>query len=57
MIKAKQKRSETKVGAIEKKYGRDFGVRSDKKIGNYLKEQGYPSLAKLLSSGKGKPKK
>lgn len=46
---ARQKRSDTKMGTIEKKYGKDFGVRSDKKLGNYLKEQGYPSLSKLLN--------
>ncbi len=38
------------MGSIEKKYGADFGVRSDKKLGNYLKEQGYPSLSKLLDA-------
>lgn len=42
------KRSDTKIGTIEKQYNRDFGVRSDKTLGNYLKEQGYPSLSKLL---------
>ncbi len=54
----RQKRSDAKMGNIEKKYGVDFGVRSDKKLGNYLKEQGYPSLSKLLQSKKdGKEKK
>ncbi len=43
-----KKRSDTKMGTIEKKYGRDFGVRSDKQLGNFLKEKGYPSLSKLL---------
>lgn len=46
----RQKRSDTKIGSVEKQYGVDFGVRSDKKLGNYLQEQGYPSLSKLLSS-------
>lgn len=46
----RQKRSDTKMGSVEKKYGADFGVRSDKKLGNYLKEQGYPSLSKLLDA-------
>ncbi|MFC1608755.1 hypothetical protein ACFL2R_01085 [Patescibacteria group bacterium] len=50
----RKKRSDTRMGTIEKKYGRDFGVRSDKKLGNYLKEQGYPSLSKLLSSENGR---
>lgn len=50
------KRSDTKVGTIEKQYGRDFGVRSDKQLGNYLKEQGYSSLSRLLKSETGKRK-
>lgn len=45
------KRSDTKMGTIEKKYGKDFGVRSDKKLGTFLKESGYPSLTKLLKNG------
>ena len=32
----RRKRSDTKIGTIEKKYGKDFGVRSDKKLGKYL---------------------
>jgi len=44
----RQKRSDTKLGTIEKQYGVDFGARSDKKLGNYLKEQGLPSLSKAL---------
>lgn len=42
------------MGTIEKKYDRDFGVRSDKKLGNYLKEQGFPSLSKLLDANRRK---
>lgn len=45
----RQKRSDTKIGTVEKKYDRDFGTRSDQKLGNYLKEQGYKSLSELLS--------
>jgi hypothetical protein len=45
----RKKRGDTKIGTIEKKYDRDFGVRSDKKLGNYLKEQGFPSLSKLIN--------
>lgn len=44
----KQKRSDTQMGTIEKMYGKDFGVRSDKRLGNYLKEKGYQSLSELL---------
>lgn len=42
------KRFDTKISTIEKKYGIDLGVRGDKKLGNYLKEKGYPSLSKML---------
>lgn len=42
------KRSDTKIGTVEKQYGKDFGVRSDKQLGNYLKEKGYNSLTELL---------
>lgn len=47
-----KKRTDTKIGTIEKKYDRDFAVRSDKKLGNYLKEMGFPSLSKLLNDTK-----
>jgi len=49
-----KKRADTHIGTIEKKYGRDFGVRSDKHLGTYLKEKGYPSLSKLIKSNEGK---
>ncbi len=52
----RKKRSDTKIGTIEKKYGRDFGVRSDTKLGNYLRKQGYPSLSKLLNGNRSKSK-
>lgn len=48
MSELRRKRSDTKIGTVERRYDRDFGVRSDKKLGNYLKEQGFPSLSKLL---------
>lgn len=44
----RNKRVDTKMGTIERKYGKDFSVRSDMKLGNYLKKAGYPSLSKLL---------
>lgn len=53
----RKKRADTKMGTIEKKYGKDFGVRSDKKLGNYLKEKGYNSLSELIKSGDGKSRK
>lgn len=44
----RRKRSDTMMKTIEHKYGKDFGVRSDMKLDNYLKKVGYPSLSKLL---------
>lgn len=42
----------SKLNKIEKLYGKDFGVRSSKKIVKYLRSKGYPSLAKLLEEEK-----
>ena len=44
----RQIRSDTRVGTVEKRYGVDLGARSDKQIGNYLREKGYPSLSRML---------
>ncbi|MCK5466201.1 hypothetical protein KAI56_01735 [Candidatus Parcubacteria bacterium] len=44
----RRKRKDTQMGTIEKMYGKDFGIRSDKELGNYLKEKGYKSLSELL---------
>jgi hypothetical protein len=44
----RKKRSDTLMKTIEKKYGKDFGVRSDMQLGSYLEKAGYPSLSKLL---------
>jgi hypothetical protein len=38
----------TKMSEIEKKYGLDLGVRGDMELSEFLKEKGYPSLAKML---------
>lgn len=46
----RQKRSDTKIGTIEKKYKVDLGARSDMKLGNYLKKEGLPSMSKALKS-------
>jgi len=43
-----KKRGDTRIGTIEKKYNVDFGVRSDKNLENYLKDEGLPSLGKAL---------
>ena len=45
------------MSTIEKKYGKDFGVRSNKKLGNYLKEKGYGALNELLNAGNGESAK
>lgn len=45
-------RGDTKVSTIEKKYNVDLGVRSDMKIGNFLKQKGYPSLSGMLKDDK-----
>lgn len=50
----RDKRDDTHVGTIEKKYDRDFGVRSDKQLGNFLKEKGVASLNDLIQSDLGK---
>lgn len=39
---------DTKVDAIQKKYGVTLDVNPDKKLGEFLRESGYPSLAKML---------
>jgi hypothetical protein len=52
----RRKRSDTKVGSIEKQYGVDFGVRSDKELGKFLKESGFPSLSKALDQAQKKKK-
>jgi hypothetical protein len=54
MADFRKKRSDTKIGTIEKKYGRDFGVRSDKELGTVLKETGFASLTKLLKASDAK---
>ncbi len=51
-----RKRTDTKLGSVEKKYGVDFGVRSDKKLGQFLRENGFPSLSKALENAKKKAK-
>ena len=48
----RKKRTDTHIGTIEKKYGKDYGVRSDMHLGNYLRKNGYSSLSALLKNGK-----
>lgn len=44
----RRKREDTLIKNIEKKYDVDFNVRSDMKLGTYLKDKGLPSLSKAL---------
>jgi len=44
----RRKRSDTQAGTIEAMYDVDLGVRSDKKLGNILKDEGVDSLSELL---------
>ena len=46
----RDKRDDTHMGTIERQYGRDFGVRSDMQLGNFLEQQGFKSLHALLQS-------
>ena len=50
----RDKRDDTHMGTIERQYDRDFGVRSDKQLGNFLKEEGVTSLNDLIHSNRGK---
>ena len=44
----RRKRSDTHAGTVEQQYGIDLGVRSDKHLGNVLKDEGVGSLSELL---------
>ena len=48
----RRKRSDTKMGSVEKQHGVDFGVRSDKELGKFLKETGFSSLTKALKQAR-----
>jgi len=45
-------RGDTKIGTIEKRYRVELGVRSDMKLGTFLREKGYPSLSRMLENRK-----
>lgn len=54
----RDKRDDTLVKTIEKKYDRDFGVRDDMHLGTLLDKTGKASLNDLVHSNIGKkPKK
>lgn len=38
------------MGTIERQYNRDFGVRDDMQLGNFLKREGINSLNDLIQS-------
>jgi len=50
----RDKRDDTHMGTIEKQYNRDFGVRSDMELGNFLKKNNIKSLNDLIQSNLGK---
>lgn len=52
----RDKRDDTHMGTIEKQYNRDFGVRSDMELGNFLKRHRIVSLNDLINSDLGKKK-
>jgi hypothetical protein len=47
-------RDDKHVGTLEKQYNRDFGVRSNMKVGHLLKKLGVDSVNDLIHSGLGK---
>ena len=47
--KLRDKRDDTHIGTIEKKYGIDLGVRSDMQLGTYLKKHQIKSLNDLIN--------
>lgn len=45
----RKKRSDTHIGTIEKMYGVDLNVRSDMKLGTFLKKNDITSLNDLIT--------
>lgn len=45
----RDKRDDTHMRTIEKQYHRDFGVRDDMHLGNFLKQKGKDSLNDLIT--------
>lgn len=48
----REKRGDTNVGTIEKKYNIDLSVRSDMHLDNYLKQNKINSLNDLINKNK-----
>ena len=53
----RDKRNDTHTGTIEKQYKRDFGVRSDMRLGTLLEKKNKKSLNDLIQSNIGKKQK
>ncbi len=49
----RDKRDDTHMGTVEKKYDRDFNVRSDMQLGTFLKKNQITSLNDLIESDLG----
>ena len=45
----RKKRSDTKIGTIEKQYGIDLNVRSDMELGTYLEKSNKESLNDVIN--------
>ena len=45
----RDKRDDTHMGTVEKQYHKDFGVRDDMHLGNFLKHVGKKSLNDLIT--------
>ena len=52
----RDKRNDTHMGTIEEQYNRNFNVRSDMELGNFLQQNGMSSLNDLIQSDLGKKK-
>lgn len=50
----RDKRDDVRVGTIEQKYSRDFGVRSDMHLGTLLEQTKKASLNDLIASKLGR---
>ncbi|THD03354.1 hypothetical protein B1810_11365 [Panacagrimonas perspica] len=50
----RDKRDDVRVGTIEQKYSRDFGVRSDMHLGTLLEQAKKASLNDLIASKLGR---
>jgi hypothetical protein len=50
----RDKRDDTHMSSVEKKYDRDFGVRSDMQLGTFLRKKQIASLNDLIESDLGK---